>query len=629
MKLVAFRVSKFRNIIDSGEIKVDPAATCFVGKNEAGKSGLLEALYLSNPAYGEKFDADEQYPRWLVVKDRKAGELADHAPVEVKYELDSADEAAVEAALGKGVLTGKKLSVSKRYNDGEIWSLSWNEKAAVQNLVAQLPGDVAARFATISTLTDLQESVKSNSDGEDALNQEQKAAINAVIAGAGLGKVDVWHRIVEILRARQPKYFRFTQYSSLPGRIDFRELAKSDSTGPGKSSLQTAKALLSLAGTDVKLLGNDTYELRKSELEAVQIDLTNQVFQYWKQNPALEVLIDVDKETIQQGNGTTAVSRFLDIRLRDKRTGYSNNFSQRSSGFQWFFSFLAAFSEFDDHEAPIVLLDEPALTLHAKAQGDFLRFINERLAPNSQVLYTTHSPFMIEADKLQRVRIVEDNGPPSGATCSENVLASDPSSLFPLQAALGYDIAQTLFVGPNNLVVEGTSDFIYLSSMSQACVASGRIGLDSRWRVLPAGGATNIPTFVSLVGPHLDVTVLADSDTQGMQRVNNMIAQKLLSGHRLILANVATGSNDADIEDLFTEGDYVKLFNKAFGKSVKVADLPAGTRIVKRLEAQDGKFVHGEVAEALLKNHQTVSFTETTLDRFATLFAAINKTMGT
>ncbi|EQD75257.1 hypothetical protein B1B_02218, partial [mine drainage metagenome] len=78
MNIISFRVRKFRNVVDSGEIGVDPAVTCFVGKNEAGKSGLLEALYLSNPAYGEKFDANEQYPRWLAVKDRKSGDLVVH-----------------------------------------------------------------------------------------------------------------------------------------------------------------------------------------------------------------------------------------------------------------------------------------------------------------------------------------------------------------------------------------------------------------------------------------------------------------------------------------------------------------------------------------------------------------------
>jgi predicted ATP-dependent endonuclease of OLD family len=386
--------------------------------------------------------------------------------------------------------------------------------------------------------------------------------------------------------------------------------------------------LLELAGTDLEQLGHENYELRKGELEAVQIDLTNQVFEYWKQNPYLEVLIDVDKETVTQANNATAVARYLDIRLRDKRTGYSNNFSQRSSGFQWFFSFLAAFSEFEGKESTIVLLDEPALTLHGKAQGDFLRFINERLAPSSPVVYTTHSPFMVEAHRLERVRIVEDHGPPQGAIATDEVFAADPDSIFPLQAALGYDIAQNLFVGPHNLVVEGTSDYIYLTVMSEACMASGRDGLDDRWRTLPAGGATNIPTFVSLIGPHLDITVLADSDTKGMQRVTNMIERKLLADHRLIMASIATDSNHADIEDLFSEGDYLHLYNKTYGTSIKVADVPDGDRIVKRIEAMRGSaFVHGEVAETLLRSHHEITFTEMSLNRFAALIAAINDTI--
>ena len=64
MKLKSFQVTKFRNIVDSGLIDLDEQVTCFVGKNEAGKSCMIEALYLFNPAYGEKFDLEDQYPRW-------------------------------------------------------------------------------------------------------------------------------------------------------------------------------------------------------------------------------------------------------------------------------------------------------------------------------------------------------------------------------------------------------------------------------------------------------------------------------------------------------------------------------------------------------------------------------------
>jgi predicted ATP-dependent endonuclease of OLD family len=633
MKLNSFHVKKFRNIVDSGPISVDGAVTALVGKNEAGKSAILEALYLFNPAYDEKFDVEEQYPRWLVVKDRKAGALKDYAPISVTFTLDTDDKASVSEVFGEGVITNDILTIERKYGNGTTWSFKWSEKAAIINLLKKFPKKIVSLMKNVDSFEKVQNILREVTPVTPDEESGGLAKEDIDAARDALNELEIenniWQTIVNIFKDRLPKFFLFTGYSTLPGRIDFREISKSDEEGPGQSSLQTARALLKLAGTDIEQLGNDDYELRKGELEAVQIDLTNQVFEYWKQNPDLEVLIDVDKETVRQANNTTAVARFLDIRLRDKRTGYSNNFSQRSSGFQWFFSFLAAFSEFEEEDSPIVLLDEPALTLHGKAQADFLRFINERLSPISPVIYTTHSPFMVEADRLDRVRIIEDKGPPIGATSSDEVLASDPDSLFPLQAALGYDIAQNLFVGPNNLVVEGTSDYIFLTIMSDLCKESGREYLDERWRILPAGGATNIPTFVSLVGPHLDVTVLADSDTKGMQRVTNMIESKLLKGHRLIMANIATGTDQADIEDLFSQGDYLKLYNKSFSSSIKLSDLPDGKRIVKRIEASIGSpFIHGKVAEILLRHHHEVSFTDTSLDQFEKLIAAINATIN-
>jgi len=110
-----------------------------------------------------------------------------------------------------------------------------------------------------------------------------------------------------------------------------------------------------------------------------------------------------------------------------------------------------------------ILLDEPGLNLHGRAQGDLLRYIEEKLEPNHQVIYTTHSPFMVPADRLDYVRTVEDvveqKGPfdfiSHGTKVGGDVLSTDPDTLFPLQAALGYEISQTLFVGEHTLLVEG------------------------------------------------------------------------------------------------------------------------------------------------------------------------------
>lgn len=104
------------------------------------------------------------------------------------------------------------------------------------------------------------------------------------------------------------------------------------------------------------------------------------------------------------------------VETRVHRHLLSLPFDQRSTGFRWFFSFLAAFSEFEHSSNPvIILLDEPGLGLHARAQKDFLRFIEERLSVRCQVAYSTHSPFMIQPDHLERARLVEDKGRESGS----------------------------------------------------------------------------------------------------------------------------------------------------------------------------------------------------------------------
>lgn len=130
------------------------------------------------------------------------------------------------------------------------------------------------------------------------------------------------------------------------------------------------------------------------------------------------------------------------------------------------FSFLVWFSKIQGNKNSkyILLLDEPGLSLHASAQNDLLRFIDEKLAPEYQVIYTTHSPFMIDSLKLNEVRTVYDTqNPKIGSVVSDAVEERDSDTLFPLQAALGYTIAQNLYVSPNNLLVEGISDLVYLN----------------------------------------------------------------------------------------------------------------------------------------------------------------------
>lgn len=633
MQLTSFRVRKFRNIIDSGEIKVDESVTCLVGMNESGKTAVLSALHRLNPVDDAKFDEQRDYPRWLLSRDRREGTIGDAVPIEATFTLDDADLAVLEDALGPGVVTGSEITVSRRYNsDSMTWSVPRDTRRAVENLLdrAGIRKKTVEQFKDVKDIDGI-EAVCARLAGDETDAQAEKTAEEVASIRAEIGKLagdTAWRVAVNLLKDRLPKLFYFSDYSSLEGRIDVDALAEGDGQ-IGSSADQTARALLRLASTTPEALTEDDYEDRKAELEAVGHELTSQVFEYWKQNTNLRVQFDIDR-IIEQVQPTRHVIKktYLDIRVEDTRHAFTNNFGQRSSGFRWFFSFLAAFTEFEGRNEPVVvLLDEPGLTLHARAQGDLLRFINERLATAVQVLYTTHSPFLVETDKIDRVRIVEDGGPQTGATVTQEALTVGESSIFPLQAALGYDIAQHLFIGQTNLLVEGPSDFVYLDAVSRLLREAGRTALDEHWRVLPTGGAANIPAFVALMGQSLDVTVLIDSGTEGAERLEKAIDAARLQRDRIVQVSEITGRRHSDIEDIFEVDEYLALFNKAFGTSISASDLGHGDRIVKRLTDVHGAYDHHKPADVLLRNPELLdALGEGTIARFEKLFERINST---
>lgn len=203
-------------------------------------------------------------------------------------------------------------------------------------------------------------------------------------------------------------------------------------------------------------------------------------------------------------------------------------------------------------------------------------------------------------------------------------------SAFPLQAALGYDLSQNLFIDERNLLVEGPSDLAYLDMISRHLRDKGKEGLDQRWRILPAGGASNVPAFESLLGQKVSVTVLLDSGTEGGGKVEAAIRANKIAGKRVVFVGSVLEQKHSDIEDLFTFGDYLGLYNEAFGKKHKVGDLPNHPgRILLRLEALDGKFDHWRPAAVLLRNPGKIEkLSPTTLGNFELIARTINATHG-
>ena len=184
----------------------------------------------------------------------------------------------------------------------------------------------------------------------------------------------------------------------------------------------------------------------------------------------------------------------------------TTNFGERSGGFVWFFSFVAAFSERDD-QGLILLLDEPGLGLHAAGQADLLRYLDEQLAGGHQVVYTTHSPYMIDANRPHSSapsRTPRGRAPWSPRRGRPAATPSCPCpGPWPSRCWTGSGPAPHPLVG-------GVSDLVYLEVMSGYPARSGRRGLDPAWRVLPTGGLAGLPLLATLLGAPLEAAVLLE-----------------------------------------------------------------------------------------------------------------------
>lgn len=651
MKLEKVRICKFRNFLDSGEVSIEPDITCLVGKNESGKTALLHAVYSLNPVRPNvQFTILDHYPAWIEKKDRLEGvDQEQVVPITCTFELEEADIEKLEERFGPQSIKSKEISFERRYNGELVCQVDIDEKSVINHILdsVDLPSDIETKLGDTSTIDGLNQAIsdlessltdKASEDTIQEPNEVEETLTQSLVnlrerENSTLDGKSLREAVTDFAQQLLPKFLYFDEYSKLPYSCEIQRILKTDQKELNDSEL-TARALLNMAAADDDYLLNPDYERRKRELENVANTLTSDVLKYWSQNPELRVQPDITQKTVNDPQGQQSVLDELKLRIWDQRHSLSLPFDEHSSGFRWFFSFLAAFSEYEYAQEPIViLLDEPALNLHAKAQADFLRFIEEKLASKYQVVYTTHSPFMIQPGFLHRVRLIEDHGQDTGAKVTLDVLSTDPDTLFPLQGALGYDIAQNLFIAPNNLVVEGTSDFTYLDLISRHLESlTGRTPLDDSWTIVPVGGVDLIPTFIALLGTHLNLGVLIDSKKGGTQKISRLANQRYIARSNIVTIGQILGRSQADIEDLFDPQDYLDLYNGAFDKKPRASVLKGKDPIVKQIARAEGidNFDHGKPADFLLRNRDTIlpNLKQKTIDNFESLFKKLNSILA-
>lgn len=651
MKLIKVRVQNYRSVEDSEEFEIGNL-TCLVGKNEAGKTALLSAIRGLKPSQPFEFDEVIDYPRRFSTRFDERHPDGKAEVIRTWWRLEVADKAAVEERFGADVLNGDvfQSEFGFRYDDDtRLSTIEIDEAKALENLIS--------RHALEATESNVLHGVHDGPSADKALTglaertPKQEALLQDIKKNKGS---NFTNGVIAVLAERQPKFFFTSHFERMSGMVSIEKLQLDKQNNTVSVGDKIFLDFLEYAGTTLEDLRSvDRREELKAKCEAASNEITEEIFQFWSQNNALEVVIEIDnakpKDPAPFNTGMVA-----DIRIKNTNHKATLPLSERSAGFVWFFSFLAQFKQLKKTSGngnAVILLDEPGLTLHGKAQGDLLRYIVERLLPDHQVIFTTHSPFMVPMDRIADVRIVEDvviekpgkRPEIKGTKVRSDVLEVNDDTLFPLQGALGYEVTQSLFIGANTWLVEGPSDILYLNVLSQALTKRRRVGLDPKWALCPSGGIDKIAPFVRLFrGNRINVAVLSDIANGDKTKIENLKKADILkAGHFYTCADF-TNQAESDVEDLFDVDLFVEMLNGAYkppaaNAVTKDALMAAATtpRIVKKAEAlfklmpaTVAEFDHFGTSRWLLENpfvlDANTPAVNVTLDRFEAVFKTFN-----
>lgn len=591
MRIESAVVTNYRCIVDSGEFGVEADKTILVGINEAGKTALLKAIQLVSPT------PDTPKLDWLfdapapMVDDIRRGNLdrARMAIAKVVLKPDTSDVDGLALANSEDVrlemtawLSGKRTyrvtglpasptlgDVDKsivRLTSAMSKQSSEDAKAAAQALTSWR----ASHGQADSISGEIAEELRGHLDALLPLFADGSAAeghwdaLDAIVKEA-TGRDEIGNHLLSKL----PPFVYFSSYFSVRPRIHLNRLAEREESGEidldydfGNLQLLkflgfTARELSNMdseapekgVNYDTDVQEQERYKAalaaherrlteRKRALQTAGARLTAEIRRVWNDD-SLTLRLDVDGQYLQT--------------LVEDELGIPVELDQRSEGFRWLVSFFVVFhaQAKDDLRNAILLLDEPGLSLHALKQQEFRKTISA-LAEGNQIVYTTHSPFMVGADELDLVRVVEMVDRKVGTKVHTRLAVDDPKSIYPLQAALGYDLAQSMFTHQRNLVVEGITDLLIIEALNAAFSSEGGPAVDSDIAIVPAGSASKVVYYSTiLTSQSLKVAALLDSDSAGDQAAEQEALWQLLSTKRILrTGDHIAGVQRAEIEDL-------------------------------------------------------------------------------
>ena len=561
MKLLKVKIKNFLSLKEEQTLKLNNGITSLIGLNEAGKTSILKAIIKLN---GEKIKKEEKNKKLKSNESSITGYFSIGGD-EIKnfnkglypfIQIDESKKYAIEVFVDDEDGVGYNLlylDEEKKYVSMDSIFLNILNGEIVKNI--SINDSLEHKKGTYQeTIEYLEELIKMDSANTDELSQIKEIAeyLNE----------NKWTESI-------PDY-EFISFSV------FRDVLKSKYTIDEVKKEQKVLNILKIAGIDIEQIDkditeNNVFSIQDVENEYAEIATTKfkEIFKQVDDNFKLRIKID-------------SATRSIYFSTQDKTTdNVSIPIDDRSEGFKWYLSIyltLYNYIENNDSHNKILLLDEPNLYLHAEAQMDLLERVFKKEFKNIQIIYTTHSPYMIDSANTNSIKIIEKETQTNiYNSAREYALArkdmNDVDALTPVMTALHLNIANELIVNSNNniIIVEGIQDLYVLKSMIYKLNYTGKF---KNIKIIPCFGSEKVTfMFGYLYGLGYKTYILVDNDKAGRRTINeitNREPDNFLKNYLFTYSlsfesksdNIQKKIQDVLLENLISKNDWSNIFKE-------------------------------------------------------------------
>lgn len=565
MEIKAFRIRAFRSIKKTSwlPLSVD-GITALVGQNESGKSAVLDALALGfslNPNIQRNdFRSDSGYPEVALLVEPSAGDIDEI------FE-DFTDQLSLEIA--EIVRAEKSIEYTSRIIEDESGKLV-RQRALAESLAKKISGVIegSARITkTLTLINSLSKGAKAEDEEEGQEPGQESDGSSEITAFATLQHVidGIWSRI--------PAFVLFNEQSCyLP---DLIEITKSDlNGGPGNKG---ASNFLAAAGVSVpEILKADDRALA-TLVKRSSARVTRELQNFWSQvlGKKGKITIDFELRHHSASKGEKSGLPYLLFWISEG-DGERLHPSQRSKGTRWFISFfLEMLAAQNDNEYVAFLLDEPGAFLHARAQEDVLRLL-ERIDALRPIVYSTHSPYLIDQHKIYRVlaveRVDDEEGSETVIRRGLDLAASSPITLAPILARMGLNLSdQSVIKKSGNVLLEESSAHYYYLAFCKLLNIGGELSF------VACGGVDSVRVIADLMTAWgIDYMLLVDDDRQGKVVCRDLKHKYGLSDEEA-KNKFKVIDGFSSIEDVFSP----EVFRRVVAKGFQLDETKANSEAVK------------------------------------------------